>query len=177
MRSITVLPNTEAPDSDFPYGRFKNTVGANAGTRVNESMVGDWAQFFAKIMDEAGITPNELPDSEYSGWQLFEALKGVFGGLRRKTIPIGVWNMDTTASVTVAHGLTIANVRSVSFVIINDAGTFVTNGLNPVSFATDASPLVDATAVTLARRASGVYDDAAYSGSGNRGYVVIDYVE
>jgi hypothetical protein len=75
MRAITSLPNTTAPDADFPYGRFKDTVGANPGTRVNESMAGDWAQFFAKIMAEAGITPNGLPDSEYSGWQLFNALR------------------------------------------------------------------------------------------------------
>jgi hypothetical protein len=177
MRAITSLPNTTSPDADFPYGRFKDTVGANPGTRVNESMAGDWAQFFAKIMDEAGITPNGLPDSEYSGWQLYEALKGVFGGTRKKVIPIGTWNMDTTASVAVAHGVTLANIRSVSFVIIDDAGTFVTNGLNPVSFATDASLLADATNITLARRSGGVYDDAAYDGSGNRGYIVIDYVE
>jgi hypothetical protein len=85
--------------------------------------------------------------------------------------------MDTTANVAVSHGLTLANIRSVSFVIIDDAGTFVTNGLNPVTFATDASPLVSTTTVTLARRAAGVYDDAAYSGSANRGYIVIDYVE
>jgi hypothetical protein len=75
MRPITSLPNTEAPDADFPGGRLKNTVGANAGTRVNESMVGDWSQFFYKLMNEAGITPNGLPDSEYSGFQLFKALQ------------------------------------------------------------------------------------------------------
>ena len=177
MRAITSLPNTTAPDADFPYGRFKDTVGANPGTRVNESMAGDWAQFFAKIMAEAGLTSNGLPDSEYSGWQLYEALKGVFGGVRKKVIPIGTWNMDTTASVAVAHGLTLANIRSISFVIIDDSGTFVTNGLNPATFATDASPLVSTTDVTLARRSGGVYDDAAYDGSANRGYIVIDYVE
>ena len=74
MRSITSLPNTEAPDADFPGGRLKNTVGLNPGTRVNESMTGDWAQFFYKLMVESGSTANELPDNEYSGYQLFEAL-------------------------------------------------------------------------------------------------------
>lgn len=74
MRAITSLPNTEAPDADFPGGRLKNTVGANPGTRVNENMVGDWSQFFFKLMLESGSTPNEFPDSEYSGYQLFQAL-------------------------------------------------------------------------------------------------------
>ena len=83
MRPITSLPNTEAPDADFPGGRLKNTVGANAGTRVNESMVGDWSQFFYKLMNEAGITPNGLPDSEYSGFQLYQALQGA---VPRKTV-------------------------------------------------------------------------------------------
>lgn len=177
MRAITSLPNTTAPDADFPYGRFKDTVGANPGTRVNESMAGDWAQFFAKIMAEAGLTSNGLPDSEYSGWQLYEALKGVFGGVRKKVIPIGTWNMDTTTSVSVAHGLILANIRSISFVIINDSGTFVSNGLIPSTFVIDATFIADATNIIFSRRAAGVYDDAGYSGSANRGYIVIDYVE
>jgi hypothetical protein len=62
-------------------------------------------------------------------------------------------------------------------VITNDDGTFVSNGLNPATFTTDASLLADATVIALARRSGGVYDDAAYDGSSNRGYIVIDYVE
>ena len=177
MRAITSLPNTTSPDADFPYGRFKDTVGANPGTRVNESMAGDWAQFFAKIMDEAGITPNGLPDSEYSGWQLYEALKGVFGGVRKKVIPIGTWNMDTTQNVSVNHGLNIANIRSVSVLINNDSGTFLSFGFNGLTFDVDALYIISATDVVIGRRVGGQYDQSDYSGSGNRGYIVIDYVE
>lgn len=184
MRAITSLPNTTAPDADFPYGRFKDTVGANPGTRVNESMAGDWAQFFAKIMAEAGLTSNGLPDSEYSGWQLYEALKGVFGGVRKKVISIGTWNMDTTAlfSVAVPAEFNLAKIRSYAVVIVNDAGTSMSNGVNPFTFDTDLAVLITEggsppNGIILSRRAAGIYDDAAYSGSGNRGYIVIDYVE
>ena len=37
-------------------------------------MYADIHQFFAKLMDYAGVTPNGLPDNDYSGFQLMEAL-------------------------------------------------------------------------------------------------------
>lgn len=80
-RSILQLTNVDPADSDYPRGRVRNNPGDNSGTPVNEALLGDMAQFFQQIMDEAGITPNQLPDNEYSGWQLFEAYKvAMFGG-------------------------------------------------------------------------------------------------
>jgi hypothetical protein len=179
MRAITSLPNTETPDSDYPYGRLKNTVGANAGTRVNESMVGDWAQFFAKIMDEANITPNNLPDSEYTGFQLYQALLGVFGGMRRTIYEIGAWDMDATAIITVLNTIDITKVRGASFVILNDAQDQVyVNGANLSTGEVDASIGVAATGFVLGRKAGGQFDGTNFNDTGvNRGYIILETYE
>jgi hypothetical protein len=76
-RGIQNFPNIETPDDDYPNGRVKDNAGAGDGTPLNEFVLGDFQQFFAKIMREAGITPNGLPDNEYSGNQYYQALLGV----------------------------------------------------------------------------------------------------
>ncbi len=72
--SLENKPNVDAPDSDYPYGKIRDNNGSGNGTPVNTLVYGDFHQFFAKLMAEAGISPNELPDSDYSGFQLFESL-------------------------------------------------------------------------------------------------------
>lgn len=73
-RGIQNFPNIVTPDSDYPNGRIKDNPGDATGTPINEYTNGDLQQFFAKIMREAGITPNGLPDNEYSGNQYYQAL-------------------------------------------------------------------------------------------------------
>jgi hypothetical protein len=71
---ITDKPNTEAPSTAYPYGNIRDKTISINGTPVNKMVYADFHQFFAKLMDFAGVTPNGLPDNEYSGWQLFESL-------------------------------------------------------------------------------------------------------
>lgn len=183
MRPITSLPNTEAPDADFPGGRLKNTVGANAGTRVNESMVGDWSQFFYKLMNEAGVTPNGLPDSEYSGFQLMTALVRIFGGMRRIVYEIGAWNMDADASKIVSTDVVFSKVRGISFVIINDAGDAIyPNGLTQTAFTPELEAAAGGTntggelSILMSRTTGGFFDDAGFNDTAvNRGYVIVEF--
>jgi hypothetical protein len=104
------------------------------------------------------------------------------GGLKTKIIEIGDWNMDTVDQVTAAHGLTYANIRSVSAVIRNDA-----DGLRHqfASYArvigasdTDDEYLyVNTVNVVLNRAQGGLFDDPNYdSTSYNRGWITIKYV-
>jgi hypothetical protein len=72
--SIIQKPNTSAPTGDYPYGDIRDTQPGIPGTPVNRLVYADFHQFFAKLMDYAGVTPNGLPDSAYSGFQLFAAL-------------------------------------------------------------------------------------------------------
>ena len=74
-RSLINKENVEPVDGDYPYGRIKDNTGSDDGTPVNEDVYGDFHQFFAKMFSESGLTYNELPDNDYSGFQLFEALK------------------------------------------------------------------------------------------------------
>jgi hypothetical protein len=77
-RSLASKPNVDAPDYDYPFGRIRDRAGSTPGTPVNEVVYGDFHQFFAKLMDEAGVTANGLPDNDDDGFQLYEALKGEF---------------------------------------------------------------------------------------------------
>jgi hypothetical protein len=172
-RDITVLPNTDAPDTDYPNGRLKDKVGSNPGTRVNEAMVGDWSQFFAKLMRETGATYNNLPDNEYSGQQLYTALLGVFGGLRRTVVEIGSWDMDADQDKIVSTDVPFAQVRLVSFSIIADNGTLVIDAGGIISSGVDSSGDLQ---VQMSRGTGTIYDSTGFDDTSiNRGYLIIDY--
>lgn len=67
-------PNTEGISYDYPYGNIKDNPGDNTGTPVNKLVYADFHQFFAKMMDDAGISYNGLPDNATDGFQYWLAL-------------------------------------------------------------------------------------------------------
>lgn len=73
-RNLATKPNVEPADAEYPFGRIKDNPGNNTGTPVNEEVYGDIHQFFAKIMSDAGIAYNGLPDNAYDGFQYRNAL-------------------------------------------------------------------------------------------------------
>lgn len=89
--------NIVAPDSDYPSGRSKDTPN---GTAMREETMGDFQQFFFKMMREAGITANGLPDNEYSGNQYFEAAGKLFNK-HGKSYSV---TTNTVINVTVSGG-------------------------------------------------------------------------
>jgi len=172
-RAITVLPNTVAPDTDYPGGRLKDKVGSNPGTRVNEAMVGDWSQFFDKLMRDTGSTYNNLPDNEYSGLQLYTALLGIFGGLRRTVVEIGSWNMDADQDKIISTDVAFSKVRTISFIIIGDNGSLVIEAGGILSSGTDSSGDLE---VQMTRGTGTIYDSAGFDDTSiNRGYLIIEY--
>jgi hypothetical protein len=74
MRILANKTRVLEPDSDFPFGKIKDRNATERGTPVNEELYGDMHQFFAKLFAASGLTANDLPESEYSGFQLFQAL-------------------------------------------------------------------------------------------------------
>jgi hypothetical protein len=92
--------------------------------------------------------------------------------LKEKIVDIDDWNMDSTASVSVAHGLTLSTIRSVNvFVRADDAST-------TIDIAQDGYFTVDGTNVNIYRTASGIFDNSSYdSTSYNRGWISIIYAE
>lgn len=100
--------------------------------------------------------------------------------LKTKVIDIGDWDMDFALSVDVAHGLTLAKIRSITGIIRTDADDFylpITTG-QPLGTATVACAAVaDATNIQLQREPGGMFDNANYdSTSFNRGWITITYI-
>jgi hypothetical protein len=76
MRILANKTNVVAPGGSYSYGRIKDKTGPSAtdGTPVSEDVYGDFHQFFERMLDWAGITPNDLPENDTNGYQAFEAL-------------------------------------------------------------------------------------------------------
>tara|TARA_R110002012_G_scaffold4881_1_gene22303 strand:+ start:695 stop:1210 length:516 start_codon:yes stop_codon:yes gene_type:complete len=74
MRQLVNVNNVDVPSSDYPKGRVRDKVGATLGTEYSEILHGDIIQFFQKLIIDASITENDLPDNVANGYQLLEAL-------------------------------------------------------------------------------------------------------
>ena len=104
-------------------------------------------------------------------------------------LPIGSWNMLGSGTFSVAHGLTLSRIRSIN-VSIQDDGGF---GLYPLKTLINLTPggnfYADATNINLFAfsdaQSGNVYTGAllsafrngSYSGSANRGWIIIDYAD
>jgi len=111
-----------------------------------------------------------------TNWELVGVSKNA-STLTSLVLETGVWNMDTTAILVVAHPLTIGKIRSIDIMIESDAGSLV-----PFHFDVDlggaaaGSYTVEPAQLVLARLTGGSFDDASFSGAvNNRGYVTIWY--
>lgn len=108
---------------------------------------------------------------------LLELWGTIIGGLLDNVLvlDIGAWDMDATASLNVAHGLSaneFASIEDVA-VLIDDDGVTLKTPLNQ-----DGSFSVDATNVMLARNGGGLFDAVAYDDAvQNRGKIVIKYTK
>jgi len=102
--------------------------------------------------------------------------------LKCKVVEIGVWDMnvsaDGDATVSVAHGLTFTDIRSITGVIRNDSN----DAYYPIPFCTNTETDVrnagwDTTNVTLAVRTGGTFDGASFDTDTdyNRGWITIWY--
>jgi len=85
--------------------------------------------------------------------------KVVGGTALTRTVLTGSWNMDTAAFLNVAHGLTLANIRSVTCMILDDAGTnLYCLNYDDLAGVCEGKWTVDATNVTMTRLAGGMFD-------------------
>jgi len=100
--------------------------------------------------------------------------------LRDFTIEIGDWNMDSSQSKAVAHGLGNAwkNIRNIEVMIRNDGD----DQYNPLDTGSSTggtcggigSPGIDATNINLIRAASYLFDSTDYNATSyNRGWITV----
>ena len=90
-------PRANPADADYPYGSIKNesVPGAKDGTPLDASWGNDMLGFTDALLDEAGITPNGLPDTVGSSQRL-DALKTVV----RKHLELKIFQSPTNGGLT-----------------------------------------------------------------------------
>ncbi|MGH1436602.1 MAG: hypothetical protein ACRBG0_19320 [Lewinella sp.] len=97
-----------------------------------------------------------------------------------KVIDIGDWNMDSSASVSVTHGVTEGKIRGLQGIIRDDSDTqYYAIGYqastNDVAFEQDWNAS-GSTTIDVVRKGSGSFDNTNFdSTSYNRGWITITY--
>lgn len=232
------FPNSEAPSVDYEYGSIKDNTGANDGTPINRLTNGDIFQFFARLLDQAGMTANGDPDNTTNGYQYYEALLNRIAALIASSIiqatesvagkaeiatqtetntgsdderiltalkifttptlihsvygtklivnslPIGDWNMDSSAQTTVNHGITASKFRGIlGITIIDDSGNVYslergsnTDVATGTATTRQGMATLSNTGIILTRLTSGFFDSTSFDQTSyNRGYVTFLY--
>jgi len=106
--------------------------------------------------------------------------QGGGSAIKTKVINIGDWDMDTTANVSVAHGLTVGNIRNITACIRDDNNSFrypFPSFDNATGTLQGWCPSTTSSNVELYRTTGGAFDNTGFdSTSYNRGWVIVEYV-
>lgn len=152
----------------------------------------------AQLLTDANVIKSETTPGANSatrvGNMLIDAIDSKlnidYGTIKTKIVTITNWNMDTTVSgvnsKTVAHGLgaDFSKIRSISVLIVNDAGTEFRPlpTIDPTVSGTNNALVggilnIDSTNITLSSfGASSInFANTNYDGTGTRGYIKIEY--
>jgi len=162
---------------------------SNAAMKANSV---DSDQYVDGSIDLVHMSPNSVNSDQYvdgsidaihlSSTALDGAVKNngntaSFTQIRTSIIIIGDWDMDSTSSLNVAHGLTGANIRTVNCTIIPDFTDFK----HPLdssdsSGVSEGSLVWDGTNIALSRTTGGKFDNTTYDQTSfNRGWITITY--
>lgn len=182
-RDLEAQENVDSGDAENLSGKIRDNTGIGDGTPVNEALYGDMHQFFAKLMRDAGITPNNLIENTTNGFQLNEAFDKVVylanENLRKKIIEIGDWDMDTDSQATVAHGLDLTKIREVSIIVRENTGVihYPLNRFDTGSGTSEAGIQVINNNIVMGRATGSFFDSASFNSTGfNRGWITITHV-
>lgn len=169
--------------SSYPGALDTNATLESASTAVRFAVPNDNSAAIISVQTELGINPAGILTDVKTFLQTEHNTNGTHGaitttsvdGFKKKVVDIGDWNMDTGATTTVAHGLTLADIRLIQAFVRNDANTTY-SCLEQGDSSSENPASAGSTNITLARTASGVYDNGNYdSTSYNRGWVFIWY--
>lgn len=101
--------------------------------------------------------------------------------MSKKVINVGDWNMQSTASVRVVHGMDLSKIRGLRATIRNDSHTEVkplTSDMpEEVEEEEVGSPIkADATHIELTRMDEGAFNNSNYNRTNyNRGWITVEY--
>lgn len=101
--------------------------------------------------------------------------------IHKKIIEIGDWDMDSTTSVVVSHGLIHSKIRTINVVILLDNGHLenLSQGISDTDMTMQGYwDTPNNTQIRLKRLTGGYFDDVNHnSTSFNRGWITIEYVD
>ena len=139
--------------------------------------------YFPKSTYKTKVRQNSLGATAVDGGEFIEVDLDVkdsyLANLKRKVVEIGSWDMNSVQTKVVAHGLTLANVRTVTAMVSNDAGTVFYPFMTATGTIVEGViTSIDATNVNLAvRPAPGPFDSSTFDDTTiNRGWITIEYV-
>jgi hypothetical protein len=175
--------------SDYPSSLDTDTIKeVDNSTLARADVPNDSNAAIVAIENELGTNPSGAA-SDVAAYLDSYVLKTSGTELLVKIVDIGDWDMDADASISVAHGLTLANIRSVTgiirddtkakyWVIAPDHSTAAPAAVALGNMATN-DPAVDATNINIYRLAGDIFDTAAYDDVGGaqetRGWITITY--
>jgi hypothetical protein len=95
-------------------------------------------------------------------------------------VPIGTWDMDTDANTSVVYAIpALKRIVGISAVIYSDDGLVVQpiDFENLTTFKSQGNVYYEDGSIYLERLTGGGFDDAAFNGSSNRGYIKVDLMD
>jgi spore germination protein YaaH len=113
--------------------------------------------------------------SDYNNKRLIPKDITVLSYRTQKKLDMGDWNMDTTASLLITHGVNTDAIRSVEVVILSD---LVVTDYNVYNFERAGSYIFQTSPwrLSLSRDPGGFFDDPLFDATSyNRGYITIEY--
>lgn len=124
---------------------------------------------FKRLYLERGITINAINQGE-----------DTVTAVNRKTVDIGAWDMDSTSSLNVAHGVTATKILHIAVAVFSDSGEYYPLDFGGVPNGAYFSPAgyfyADGTNVKLYRAGGGTFDQTTFdSTAATRGTITIWY--
>lgn len=104
------------------------------------------------------------------------ASSGVY--LKTKVINIGIWNMNTATTVTVAHGLSdMLKIRSISIAIQSDnGGIFLLDKVDAATSIEGGVSSISSVNIILRIKTGGIFETSSvFTTASNRGWITIIY--
>jgi hypothetical protein len=181
-----IIDGTGSPEGVkvAPVGSIFLRTDGGAGTSIyfKEAGAGDtgWVALSTPTITDFTNATHDHSDASNGGSGVNEIIdQGGGSNLKVKVVEIGDWDMDATATINVAHGLTYAKIRFATASIRNDGDTDV----YMLAYTSAAGSLGggvswDNTNIALTRDSGGFFDNVVFDATSyNRGWITIWYTE
>ncbi len=178
-----ILFDVEAGNNRAKGGiAFEDTASWGMGTLhfLNNNVVGDTDATLADSKMSIDSVGDVTVEQALTAASIEVGDSGDRTAFKVKIIDIGDWDMDATANVQIAHGLTAANIRSITVFIREDTGlgnnVFALDFYNDIVGQSLGGYDWDDTNVNLNRAAGIGFDGTDYNATSyNRGWITIIY--